>query len=274
MAVSPDRRFLYVGTRGEPKLAVGFAIDPASGRLKHVASGPARRQHGVHRHRSHRQILARRFVSRPQAHREPDRIAGHRAAASPGLDGSPECSLDPPRREQSARRRVDARERPRQRVQVRRRHRHAGAGLAPVRPREGKGGPATFRLPSERQLVYVLGELDASVYVFDYDAATRAAQGKAEHQRPAARFPGQAVGRRSPHHARRQVPLRLGAHVEHAGRLQGQSGQRHAFIHRQRADREAARAASTSTPPAATCWRSVSSPTRCRATGSIRRAAS
>src|SRR6266571_5559871 len=40
MAVSPDRRFLYVGTRGEPKLAVGFAIDPASGRLKHVASGP------------------------------------------------------------------------------------------------------------------------------------------------------------------------------------------------------------------------------------------
>src|SRR2546426_4289532 len=40
MAVSPDRRFLYVGTRGEPKLGVGFAIDPVSGRLKHVASGP------------------------------------------------------------------------------------------------------------------------------------------------------------------------------------------------------------------------------------------
>src|SRR5437867_3401459 len=80
-----------------------------------------------------------------------DRMAGRRAAASPGLDGSPECSLEPPTREQSARRRVDARERPRQRVQVRRRHRHAGAGLAPVRPREGKGRPATFRLPSERQ---------------------------------------------------------------------------------------------------------------------------
>src|SRR5262245_17402659 len=40
MAVSPDRRYLYVGTRGEPKLAVGFAIDSASGRLKPVASGP------------------------------------------------------------------------------------------------------------------------------------------------------------------------------------------------------------------------------------------
>jgi 6-phosphogluconolactonase len=33
MAVCPDRRFLYVGTRGEPKIAAGFAIDPASGKL-------------------------------------------------------------------------------------------------------------------------------------------------------------------------------------------------------------------------------------------------
>src|SRR5256885_1563291 len=40
MAVSPDRRFLYAATRGEPKIAAGFSIDPASGRLKHVASGP------------------------------------------------------------------------------------------------------------------------------------------------------------------------------------------------------------------------------------------
>ena len=40
MAVSPDRRVLYVGTRGEPKVAAGFAIDPASGRLRYVASGP------------------------------------------------------------------------------------------------------------------------------------------------------------------------------------------------------------------------------------------
>ena len=40
MAVSPDRRFLYVGTRGEPQIAAGFAIDSASGKLKHVANGP------------------------------------------------------------------------------------------------------------------------------------------------------------------------------------------------------------------------------------------
>src|SRR5438132_10189218 len=40
MSVSPDRRFLYVGTRGEPKVAAGFAIDPSTGKLKFIASGP------------------------------------------------------------------------------------------------------------------------------------------------------------------------------------------------------------------------------------------
>ena len=40
MAISPDRRYLYVGTRGEPKIVAGFAIDPVNGTLKHVASGP------------------------------------------------------------------------------------------------------------------------------------------------------------------------------------------------------------------------------------------
>jgi 6-phosphogluconolactonase len=40
MAVSSDRRFLYVGTRGEPQIAAGFAIDSSSGKLEHVANGP------------------------------------------------------------------------------------------------------------------------------------------------------------------------------------------------------------------------------------------
>src|SRR5262245_65432733 len=40
MAVSPDRRFLYVGTRGEPQVAAGVAIDPASGTLTHPTRGP------------------------------------------------------------------------------------------------------------------------------------------------------------------------------------------------------------------------------------------
>lgn len=43
MAVSPDRRFLYVGTRGEPKVAAGFAIDPASGTLTKLKEYPVGR---------------------------------------------------------------------------------------------------------------------------------------------------------------------------------------------------------------------------------------
>jgi 6-phosphogluconolactonase len=43
MALSPDRRVLYVGTRGEPKVAAGFAsysIDPSSGKLTKLKEYP------------------------------------------------------------------------------------------------------------------------------------------------------------------------------------------------------------------------------------------
>src|SRR6187399_2071826 len=40
MAVSPDRRFLFVGTRGEPRAVATFAIDASTGRLRHVGNGP------------------------------------------------------------------------------------------------------------------------------------------------------------------------------------------------------------------------------------------
>ena len=40
LAVSPDKRFLYAAIRGEPLVAAGFAINPASGKLEHVANGP------------------------------------------------------------------------------------------------------------------------------------------------------------------------------------------------------------------------------------------
>jgi 6-phosphogluconolactonase len=40
MAVSPDRRFLYAALRSPPYAASSFAIDPASGRLSHIATTP------------------------------------------------------------------------------------------------------------------------------------------------------------------------------------------------------------------------------------------
>jgi len=40
LALSPDRRFLYAALRSEPFTAASFAIDPASGRLKHLGNAP------------------------------------------------------------------------------------------------------------------------------------------------------------------------------------------------------------------------------------------
>lgn len=40
MAVSPDKRFLYVGVRGTPLVAATFAIDNKTGKLTHVGNGP------------------------------------------------------------------------------------------------------------------------------------------------------------------------------------------------------------------------------------------
>src|SRR5262245_57647863 len=40
IAVSPDRRFLFVATRGEPQAVATFAIEQKSGKLKYIGSGP------------------------------------------------------------------------------------------------------------------------------------------------------------------------------------------------------------------------------------------
>jgi 6-phosphogluconolactonase len=40
IAISPDRRFLYVATRGEPQAVTTFAIEKQSGKLKYVGRGP------------------------------------------------------------------------------------------------------------------------------------------------------------------------------------------------------------------------------------------
>jgi 6-phosphogluconolactonase len=40
LALSPDRRFLYAALRSEPYTAASFAIDPASGKLRHLGDAP------------------------------------------------------------------------------------------------------------------------------------------------------------------------------------------------------------------------------------------
>ena len=72
MAVSPDKKVLFAGFRGEPQVAASFAIDAATGRLKHLGNGPLAELDGLHRDRPQRQIPAQRVLSRPQGHGESD----------------------------------------------------------------------------------------------------------------------------------------------------------------------------------------------------------
>src|SRR5256885_7551674 len=172
MSVSPDRRFLYVGTRGEPKIAAGFAIDPASGKLKHVASGPlADSMAYIATDRTGKFLLGASYP-------------GHKITVNPI---GPPGTVQPPHQvltdhpnahsilADASNRHVLALTLGNDLVNVFRFDGTTGM-LAPgtppsVRVKE-KAGPRHFAFHPNGKLVYVLGELDASVYAFDYDAAT------------------------------------------------------------------------------------------------------
>jgi 6-phosphogluconolactonase len=170
MAVSPDRRVLYVGTRGEPKVAAGFAIDPASGRLRHVASGPlADSLAYITLDRTGRFLLGASYP-------------GHRVTVNPV---GPIGTVLPPTQILSGYPNAHS-------ILVDAANRHvlvptlgndrisqftfdaATGTLAPATPPatevKAGAGPRHVRFHPRGTPVYVVGELDAAVHVFDYDA--------------------------------------------------------------------------------------------------------
>jgi 6-phosphogluconolactonase len=172
MAVSPDRRFLYVGTRGEPRLAVGFAIDPASGRLHHAGSGPlADSMAYLVADRTGRFLLGASYP-------------GHRVTVSPigppGTVGPTQQVLtDLPNahaiRVDAANRHVLVPTLGNDRVNTFTFDAASGR-LAPASPPgvdvRAKAGPRHLDVHPGGRRVYVLGELDGAVYAFDYEPAT------------------------------------------------------------------------------------------------------
>jgi 6-phosphogluconolactonase len=169
MAVSPDRRILYVGTRGEPKIAAGFAIDPTTGTLKHIASGPlADSMAYIATDRTGRFLLGASYPGNtvtvnpigPGGTVEPVQqvLPDHPKAHAIQVDASNRYVLVPTlgndRVNQFA---FDA----------------ASGRLSPTSavPVQAKAGPRHFAFHPAGAQVYVLGELDAAVYVFDRDAA-------------------------------------------------------------------------------------------------------
>jgi len=172
MSVSPDRRFLYVGTRGEPKVAAGFAIDQASGRLKHVASGPlADSLAYIATDRTGRFLLGASYP-------------GHKVTVNPI---GPAGTVQPPQQVLPNYPNAHA-------IMADAANRHvlvptlgndrvnqftfdAATGklaptTSPAAEVKAKTGPRHFVYHPGGKIVYVVGELDGAVYVFDYHAAT------------------------------------------------------------------------------------------------------
>ena len=172
MAVSPDRRFLYVGTRGEPQIAAGFSIDAATGKLTHAASGPlADSLAYIATDRTGRHLLGASYpghkvtvnpIGPPGTVQPPKQVLpGFPNAHAIMADAGNAHVLVPTLGNDSVNQfKLDA----------------ATGALTPATPPsvrvKDKAGPRHFVYHPSGKLVYVLGELDGSVYVFDYDAAT------------------------------------------------------------------------------------------------------
>ncbi len=172
MSVSPDRRFLYVGTRGEPKVAAGFAIDPSTGKLKFIASGPlADSLAYIATDRTGRFLLGASYP-------------GHRVTVNP--IGSPGKVLPPQQVLENypnahsifadgANRFVLVPTLGNDRINQFGFDATTGKltpTASPAAEARPKAGPRHFVYHPGGKLVYVIGELDGNVYVFDYNAAS------------------------------------------------------------------------------------------------------
>ncbi|MCC7048813.1 MAG: lactonase family protein [Alphaproteobacteria bacterium] len=170
LAVRPDRRVLYAGLRGEPLVAAAFAIDPGTGKLRHLGNGLlADSMAYVVTDRSGRWLLSASY-------------GGNKVAVNPiGADGvvQPPAQIVPtPPNAHSilpdpSNRFVFAACLGGDAVMMFRFDAATGM-LSPNLPdRAGvkpKAGPRHLRFHPDGKRLYLVNELDGSVIVFDYDA--------------------------------------------------------------------------------------------------------
>src|SRR5262245_7162973 len=170
IAVSPDKKFLFAATRGEPMVAASFRIDPASGKLSHIANGPLDGSMAyIATDRSGRFLLAASYPNnkvtvnpiaadgtvQPPSQIVPTEPNAHAIQADASNRFGLATSLGGNLVKQF---RFDA----------------ATGKHSPNDPPAAAGktgaGPRHFALSSSNERLYLLNELDASVYVFAYDA--------------------------------------------------------------------------------------------------------
>ena len=176
MAVSPDRRLLFVATRGEPQAVATFAIDKQSGKLKYIGSGPlVDSMPYIATDRTGKYLFAASYP-------------GHKLTVSPiGTNGVIQPTQQILENHTNAHSMfADAKNRyvlamtlGNDLVNVFKFDAKTGKLEPNVPPSvsigektgKAKTGPRHFVFHPNGKLVYVLGELDATVHVFDYDAA-------------------------------------------------------------------------------------------------------
>lgn len=170
MAVSPSKKFLYAGFRGEPLVAATFAIDPKAGKLKHLGNGPlADSMAFIATDRTGKFLLSASYP-------------GHKVTVNPiGADGT----VQPPKQTVDGLPNSHA-------IMTDKSNRHvlapslgadqvnqfafdaATGTLTANNPASTKttekSGPRHFRFSGNEKFVYLITELHAAVYVFPYDA--------------------------------------------------------------------------------------------------------
>jgi len=172
MAISPDRKFLFAATRGEPMVAASFRIDPATGKLSHVANGPLDGSMAyIATDRSGRFLLA---ASYPNNKVTVNPIAPDGTVQPPKqiIPTEPNAHAIPARCRQPLR----AGDQPRRQLGAAVRFDPATGTLSPNDPPSAAGQrqrwPTALRVSPGHGRVYLVNELEASVYVFAYDAKT------------------------------------------------------------------------------------------------------
>lgn len=169
IAISPDKHFLHMAIRTEPYVAASFAIDPATGKLKHLSNGPLNDAMAyIVLDRAGRFLLAasypgNRFTVNPIA---PDGSVYPPQQVLAGIPNAHEMLSDP------ANRFALGTSLGSDRVFVYKFDANRG-DLTPNDPpfvaTKEKSGPRHFRFHPNGKLVFLLCELDATLYVFDYD---------------------------------------------------------------------------------------------------------
>lgn len=172
LAISPDRRFLYAAARGEPLIALSFAIDPRLGRLTYLGAGPlADTMAYIATDRTGRFLLGASYHGGRVALHDisPEGVAHSVRQVVLTEPKAHSIIVDPANRFAHAAMlggdmihsfRFDAR---------------TGAlgpvDVAPARSRPG-AGPRHIVFHPQASRLYLVNELDATVSAFDYDAET------------------------------------------------------------------------------------------------------